>query len=203
MKIHQPIIQGLHQALVDTFKNNFYADKVVAKNLKENRKWGSRDRRFFAEVLYDIVRNFRRLKVSVNSKLDKVENSELESSDFYKILFLWLVLKYDLKDHNLIQGHTSIEELSEFAENWKELKSDLQIKESMAPWMFYLLKDESEDYAEIVEALNSKTKTFLRTNTLKTTRDALIEDLKSEEVEVEKIPDSEIGLYLTKRKNVL
>ena len=157
---------------------------------------------FFAEVMYDVVRNFRRLKVSVNKKLDSVTNNEIENTDLYKILFLWLSMRFDLKDHNLLQNHTSFEDLEKYRENWGALDDNLQLKESFAPWMFYLIKDESDEYAEIIHALNTKAKTYLRTNTLKTTRDELIENLKAEDIDVEKVPGSEIGLYLCKRKNV-
>jgi len=43
------------------FNDNKYADKVIEKTLKENPKFGSRDRRFIAETTYDIVRNYRLL----------------------------------------------------------------------------------------------------------------------------------------------
>jgi len=39
-----------------------YADKVIEKTLKQNPKWGARDRRFIAEATYDIVRWYRLFK---------------------------------------------------------------------------------------------------------------------------------------------
>ena len=37
-------------------EQGFYADKVIQRHLKANTRWGSRDRRFFAESVYEIVR---------------------------------------------------------------------------------------------------------------------------------------------------
>jgi 16S rRNA (cytosine967-C5)-methyltransferase len=33
-----------------------YADKVVARALKKDKRWGSSDRKFVAETIYEIVR---------------------------------------------------------------------------------------------------------------------------------------------------
>lgn len=50
------MIRALVQGLRDVFEGGFYADKVLERAFKKNKKWGSRDRRFLAETLYDMVR---------------------------------------------------------------------------------------------------------------------------------------------------
>lgn len=63
MKIHKVISDALIQSLqVFLFPEESglarapYADKLIERELKLRRKWGARDRRFFAESFYEIVR---------------------------------------------------------------------------------------------------------------------------------------------------
>ena len=60
-KPHRILLQAVVNALTTIFTDNKYADKVIEKTLKENPKFGGRDRRFIAETTYDIVRNYRLL----------------------------------------------------------------------------------------------------------------------------------------------
>lgn len=52
-------MEAIAQALSDIFVSSRYADKVIEHYLKKNRKWGSRDRKFFAESVYEVVRWWR------------------------------------------------------------------------------------------------------------------------------------------------
>ncbi len=56
MKIHKHLVSEIVTALDEIFEQGFYADKVIQRHLKANSRWGSRDRRFFAESVYEIVR---------------------------------------------------------------------------------------------------------------------------------------------------
>jgi 16S rRNA (cytosine967-C5)-methyltransferase len=67
MKImHPPVGQGVVTALHDIFAGGYPADKVIQRQLKMHRKWGSSDRRLFAECVYDIVRWWRRILYATN-----------------------------------------------------------------------------------------------------------------------------------------
>ena len=61
MKIYRNIVDAVHMALGQIFQENRYADKVIEHVLKQNPKWGSRDRRFIAETSYEMVRWWRLL----------------------------------------------------------------------------------------------------------------------------------------------
>ena len=54
-------VQGVVDALYSIFEEGYYADKVIERILKTNSKWGSRDRAFIAENVYDMVRWWRLL----------------------------------------------------------------------------------------------------------------------------------------------
>src|SRR5665648_218688 len=59
MKLHKNIVQAVIDGLEEIFAHNAHADRVVKKQIKLDRRWGSRDRRFIAESIYDIVRWWR------------------------------------------------------------------------------------------------------------------------------------------------
>ena len=59
MKLYINLARAVIQALEQIFGEEKYADKVIEKVLKQNSKWGARDRRFIAETTYDIVRWYR------------------------------------------------------------------------------------------------------------------------------------------------
>ena len=82
MKLYINITRAVIQALQLIFEEHKYADKVIEKVLKQNPKWGARDRRFIAETTYDIVR-WQRLLQNI---------TEAEANDYWKLLGGWCVL---------------------------------------------------------------------------------------------------------------
>ena len=59
MKIYRNLVNAVALTLKDILLNHTYADKAIERLFKQNPQWGSRDRRFVAEAIYDIVRNYR------------------------------------------------------------------------------------------------------------------------------------------------
>ena len=60
MRFHRNLVEGVIEALDAIFREGTYADRALESLFKKNRRWGSRDRGFVAETVYDIVR-WRRL----------------------------------------------------------------------------------------------------------------------------------------------
>jgi 16S rRNA (cytosine967-C5)-methyltransferase len=50
MKLFVNLARAVVDALELIFEQNKYADKVIENVLKQNPKWGARDRRFIAET---------------------------------------------------------------------------------------------------------------------------------------------------------
>ena len=69
IRYYRNLFEGIIQALYQIHTKNNYADQVVAKLLKSNKKWGSKDRKFVAEVVYDITR-YRRLFYEADQRAD-------------------------------------------------------------------------------------------------------------------------------------
>jgi 16S rRNA (cytosine967-C5)-methyltransferase len=59
IKIYPPLLKGITNALFLIFSEGEYADKVVPQALKAHPEWGSRDRKFVAGHIYEIVRWWR------------------------------------------------------------------------------------------------------------------------------------------------
>ena len=56
MRLHRNLCFAVIDGLLLIFNEGEYADKVIQKLLKRDKRWGSRDRGFVAETTYDIVR---------------------------------------------------------------------------------------------------------------------------------------------------
>ena len=86
--MHPVLLKAVNEALTDIFRNGRYADKTIERLLKSNPKWGSRDRAFLAETIYDCVRWWRlydHLAQSVSLSLSEVQG----------VVGVHLVLKYE------------------------------------------------------------------------------------------------------------
>src|SRR4051812_6101377 len=82
MKLYKNLVNSVALTLQEIFAKNRYADKALEKMFKANPQWGSRDRRFVAEGVYEVVRNFR-----LYSELAESPNN------FWFITAVWLVVK--------------------------------------------------------------------------------------------------------------
>jgi 16S rRNA (cytosine967-C5)-methyltransferase len=61
MRLHRNLVYTTIDSLNAIFKGE-YADKVVARALKKDKRWGSSDRKFVAETIYEVVRWKRYMK---------------------------------------------------------------------------------------------------------------------------------------------
>lgn len=188
-KPHRILLQAIVNALHVIFTEAKYADKVIEKTLKENPKFGGRDRRFIAETTYDIVRNYRLLSYLANT-----------TTDFWQILGVHFVIKYlpipperefkDLDEKKILDA--------------KKALTDESILQSYPEWLWNTCESElgKEKWSFEAKALNEQAKVVLRTNTLKTKRDILKKHLAEKEIEVDVIEGYENALVLTERQNI-
>jgi len=185
MKLHKNLTNAVLRALHRIFEENKYADKVIEHILKENPKWGGRDRRFIAETTYEIVRWYR--------LLDSCLDMKTGPSDFEKIFSVYCVMK----------GIAVDETIKEKLQSGQHIR---KIRESIPDWMDELGVQELGEgrWEKELNALNQEAKVVLRTNTLKISRDELQKKLADEGVETGilefQIPGS--ALVLAKRQNV-
>lgn len=188
-KPHRILLQAVVDALSVIFIDNKYADKVIEKTLKENPKFGSRDRRFIAETTYDIVRNYRLFSYLSNSE-----------NDFWKLLGVYFIVNQlpmpeerEFKDLNINKILAAL----------KDCK-DPKITESYPDWFWEVAEAElgKETWLTEAKALNQQASVVLRVNTLKTTKAILKKYLLEQEITVSEVENHEDALVLGERQNL-
>lgn len=191
LKLYHNLCEAVVQGLELIFVEKKYADKVIEKTLKQNPKWGARDRRFIAETTYDIVR-WHRLFTHL---------TEAEEHDFWKLLGAWCIWnKVDLPNWDEFKNLDH----RKFQTNYDEIESVRKIRESIPDWLDLLGEKEFGDaWEQELHALNDPASVVLRVNSLKITRAELRKQLKEEENIItespEKFPDA---LILEQRQNI-
>lgn len=198
--LYRPLWEGAVSALRDIFDEGYLADKVIQRHLKANRKWGSHDRRLFAELVYDCVRWWRRFLVV--REIAWPESDRWESRFFphaYEFAIeTWCVLKDVSLDRALNRTPPAKAELQKL---WDDPKMSRAERQSIPNWMdAFGAKELGSRWEECLNALNSSAPVYLRVNRLRTTRENLVRDLKSEKIEATPVGDE--GLKLAERVNV-
>lgn len=196
LKIHRHLVESICNAWKEIFIDQRYADKIVDNYLKHNPKWGSRDRRFFAECVFDGVRWRRKYWWLLEQE---------EKSDSFSLLRFWAVGRV-LAGNELPQW----EEFQDFPyEQIKARLSQLEkpelrsIRESIPDWMDqWGFGELGVKWDSVLKSLNEKATVDLRVNLLKSNRETVISRLHDEGIETEVIPNVPQGLTLKERKNV-
>lgn len=191
MRLHRSTSEAVVESLRLIFEENRYADKVIEKVLKQNPRWGSRDRRFIAETTYDIVRWYRWFR----------ELTQAKGTDFWKLLAAWCILSdVDLPAWDEFKGVSP----KEVREREKRTVYSRKIRESIPDWLDTLGESElgKEKWEAELSALNEEASVVLRTNTLKMKREDLQQSLQDETIETFPLPEYPDALVLEERQNV-
>lgn len=197
MKIHKHILLDVLDSLEIIFDEGKHADKVIEKTLKSHPKWGGRDRKFYAESVYEIVRNWRYLWFLLNKDVT------LFRDNLFEIFGVW----WFVKNRDLLtfpeMGELKTEKLLERIEKAKKLPA---IENSFPDWIAERLTKElgEAEAPAIMKALNQKAEVVLRANLLKTNVLALQERLlNTDQIETETLgADYPDAITLKERKNV-
>ena len=194
MKIHRIIVEQVVLALEEIFSTEKNADKVIEKYLKSHKKWGSRDRKLFAESVYEITRWWRLLWTILG---------EEPSVRHDALLRLWGVWR--LRDQHDVPAYPEFENLDpQYIRKFAANKLPRTKRESIPDWMDQrgLSEFPEAKWDAIITALNQKASVYLRVNTLKTTKEKAIEALATEDILVDAVPNFDSALKLRERKNV-
>ncbi|MBN1651816.1 MAG: RsmB/NOP family class I SAM-dependent RNA methyltransferase [Bacteroidales bacterium] len=193
MKLHKPIVQAVSEGLEEIFEENKLADRVVRGQIKKDRRWGSRDRRFIAECIYDCVRWWKWY-------LAIGEIDEQDPDRFEKVLAIYL----QEKKVDFPEWFTpNIPDFVSIQKNKTKYAADLSCSASIPDWLNELGHRELGDrWEKEINALNQTTDVVLRVNTLKTDKTKLKTILAKEGLEVEEIPDFQDALRLKQRRDL-
>jgi 16S rRNA (cytosine967-C5)-methyltransferase len=177
------------------FNEGEYADKVVARALKKDKRWGSHDRKFVAETIYEIVR-WKRLYVEIAEVKEPFDRDNI-----WRIFAVWAVLRgYTLPDWKYFE-ETPVRRIKG---KFDELTKTRKFKESIPDWMDELgVKELGEEiWTKELAAQNEQAKVILRVNRLKTTKEKLRAILMDLNIVTEFHKDYPDALILTERANV-
>ncbi len=187
MSWHPVLVESIESALDQIFTENRYADKVLEKLFKQNRRYGARDRRLIAETVYDIVRYIRKYEFVADDKS-------------------WLPI---IVASIISRGQTLPVFLEDFSEAEVKAKlatlqkQPLEIRESYPKWIVDLITEKfGADAAKILQSLNQQADVFLRANQLRIDRSSLIAELEKEDVECVPVETHSHTVRLVERKNV-
>ena len=195
MRLHRNLVYTTIDSINAIFNEGEYADKVVARALKKDKRWGSTDRKFVAETIYEIVR-WKRLYTEIAEVKEPFDRDNI-----WRIFSVWAVLRgYPIPDWKQLEGTPERKIKGRF----DELSKKRALKESIPDWMDELgVKELGEKvWATEIAAQNQPAKVILRVNTLKTTKEqlrAILMDLNIETDFLENQPDA---LILKERANV-
>ena len=64
MRLHRNLVDAVVDGFMQINNDGLYADKVIERLLKRDKRWGSKDRAFIAETLYELVR-YKRLYTEI------------------------------------------------------------------------------------------------------------------------------------------
>jgi 16S rRNA (cytosine967-C5)-methyltransferase len=195
MRLHRNLVYTTIDSLNAIFNEGEYADKVVARALKKDKRWGSSDRKFVAETIYEIVR-WKRLYSEVAEVKEPFDRDNL-----WRMFSVWAVLRgYPIPDWKQLEGTPERKIKGRF----DELSKTRAIKESIPDWMDALgVKELGEKvWATEIAAQNQPAKVILRTNTLNTTREKLRAILMDLNIDTDTLPNQPDALVLKERANV-
>lgn len=181
MKLHRNLVDAVASTLHNIMAENASAAQAVEQLLASNKNWGSRDRHFIAENIYEIIRNYRLLAFYAQS-----ENP------------------YHLIAARLKLQEVTIPEWEVFSNfHFKESNELLERKIllSIPDWLDEFGANElgDEKWYQEMKAMHTPAKTCLRINTLKSTLGSAIKLLLDENLEFEIVENS---IVLSNKKNI-
>lgn len=197
MKIlpHKNLFIGINDILCRIFFENKYTDNEIEKTLKANPRWGSKDRSFIAETVYDCVRWKRMIEASSGRPLNE--------NNLWEFVGSWFVLNGEKLPH--WEEFQKINPKEVLKRNHAATDKNFAVRESIPDWMDEMGMDELGEkiWQREIEKMNNTLPTVIRVNSLKIDRKSLLKKLKEtgvDAVALSKYPDA---LELVEKTNVL
>jgi 16S rRNA (cytosine967-C5)-methyltransferase len=194
-KVYRPLCEGVIQNLIEIFNHQKTANYVVDKSLKNNKKWGSKDRKFVANATYEIVRNWRYIKFCASIDERKIK----QSAQYWQILGAWLVM-----------SENDLPEWEEFSTidvpsilTLKEKEVEFKVKYSITDWLNdYGTAQVGDNWQSEMVEMSNEADVYLRVNTSKISVEDCAFRLNEEGIEVEMVEGAEQALKLVERKRL-
>ena len=193
MKWYPNLIQAIISALNEIFNEDKQGDKVIVRLLKSQKKWGSRDRKFVSQVLYDIIR-WKRL-------YEHITDSDIQTPEGkWKAIAAWAThCNIDLPDWESFQSM----DVQSFKKKFENVDNQ-DITQSVPDWLYEMGQQafDKNQWDLELQALNKEAPIVLRVNTLKTGKETLQKILLKDGISTQEIPNCPDALILEKRRKL-
>ncbi|MCT7904682.1 Ribosomal RNA small subunit methyltransferase B [Candidatus Ornithobacterium hominis] len=185
---------GSIEILKAVFLENKYTDKEIEKCFKRNKQWGSRDRGFVAELIYECVR-WKRL-------INYASGNSLEQKNYWKFIATWMIIN-DAEIPDLDEFKSLRINREKVKKNFRDAHRNPAIEQSVSEELKALgLQQLPERFWKEIQVMNQPAPAILRTNTLVNSRSELIKKLKKENVEVKPLQKFPEALVLAEKENI-
>lgn len=213
------------KVLCDIEDNNNYSNIAINKHFKKI-DINNQERGLATELIYGVVENKIYLDYIID-KLSKIKTQKLSTCvkillrmGIYQITFLDSISEYAAVNEtvNLVKKYDNRSKgfvnaiLRNVIRNKEEALKvdtgneimDIAVKNSYSPWMIKeFIKTFGEEFTnDLLEVNNEKPNLYIRVNTLKITRDELIEKLKKQGIEASKVNIIDEAIKVTNLKNI-
>lgn len=199
-KLHYFLIAQTVEALVDIFGHGFHTDKTISRVMKAHPKWGARDRRQFAESVYEIVRWWRwHWYLAGLEDADCLLPHKAVPENVWKVWGAYWMQK--------THSHPSFEECMDLplteVEARAEQETEPAIRAAIPNWLNDLCwKEIGPAWPDMLRTLNRPADVYLRTNTVKIQPKPLAINLAKEEIQTIYYTEPYGALKLEERQNV-
>ncbi|PIY09934.1 MAG: RNA methyltransferase [Flexibacter sp. CG_4_10_14_3_um_filter_32_15] len=203
MRLHRNLVLALIESLSQIFNQKKQADKIVAITLKQDKRWGARDRSFVAETIYEIVR-WKRLYAKLAGLENAYQNDSYSTQNLFQLFSIWTILnEIELPTWDEFEGIKYDKE--KINQSYKELQEIRKFKESIPDWLDNLGETElgNDIWTKEIAALNNQAPVVLRVNTLKTSVDKLQKQLSEQNIETKKVAAYPDAIQLVQRKSIV
>lgn len=194
MKYFKHLFDSAADALVDIFFNDRHADKVIEFYFKNHKKWGKRDRHFFAENVYGAVRWWNQFVYLTDAEqLPPIEQA-------HRAIAAHLLLQ----DQPLPEWYQNLFHLQDYLDKKKNLTQP-HLLHAVPEWLNTLATRElASQWPPTIHELNKTAKVVLRCNIAQTTRKELQIKLNAEGIQTRLLNEDLFphALELVERANV-
>lgn len=191
IKIFPNLLVSVYSVLREIFQQNQLADIALERSFKQNKKYGSRDRRFVAEAVYDIIRNYRLYSFA----------AVREEGDFSDAALRKLVQTSFF--HRKVDAQPLIDD-ADWVSRCISRLGDVNKRKyiySLPDWLdTYGLEQLGEVWEEEMKNQHTPADVFLRVNTIKATREEAAKALLAEGIETDIYEGTEQPADLLKLK---
>jgi 16S rRNA (cytosine967-C5)-methyltransferase len=193
-RLHPNLIKACIQGLQQIFREGKHADSIVNNLLKSNPKWGSSDRKFIAETIYDMVRWWRNLWYLCG------EDPSLAEDGLWRLCGTYFIKK-DIPLPNWAEFEKlNVEKIEEKLMNPSNVRV---IRESIPDWLDEVAYAELGDvWEKEITELNKQAEFIIRANSIKTTRNTLQKELMGDNTDTSIIPNHPDALVVNERKRI-